>query len=185
MSLVSRKYASALMEAALELNQLDDIFNDFKIIQDSFNQNQDFWVLINSPGLQKKQQKQILMDIFGGKTNDALYNFLLILIDKNRFMELKSIFITFKDLYLAEKNTMEAMIVSAVELRDDYKEQLKKNLELKYQKNIILQTSIDPSILGGLIVYVGDQVIDGSSKRKLNNIKNSLKEIRLQQLGVS
>ncbi|MFZ7133030.1 MAG: ATP synthase F1 subunit delta [Eubacteriales bacterium] len=185
MSLVGKKYATALMGVAKDHCQLDEIYNDFKIIVNALDENKQMWTLMNTPSLQTQLKKDILKAITGEAFNSFLYNFFMILLEKHRFLELKFIFLSFKESYLAEKNTMEATVVSVIELKQEFKERLQKQLEAKYKKSIVLQTEVDPSILGGLIVYVGDQVIDGSMRRKLNNMKNNLKEIRLQQLGVS
>lgn len=137
------------------------------------------WELINIPSIEKSQQKELINTIFGNNMNSYLYNFLMILFDKNRFIELEFIFLAFKDYYFVEKNTLEASIVSVIELSEEQLKTIQKKLEQRTNKKIIITNEIDESILGGLIIYVGDQVIDGSIRSQLNNMKIELKAIRL------
>ncbi|MPW27003.1 F0F1 ATP synthase subunit delta [Alkalibaculum sp. M08DMB] len=185
MSLASKKYSFALIEIAKQNNMLDEIYEEFKIIVTELTQQADIWSLMNIPSIETSQQKKLINTIFGDDINQYLYNFLMILFDKNRFNELEFIFLAFKDYYLSEKNTLEASILSVNELSEEHMKLIQVKLEKRYKKNILITNKLDESILGGLIVYVGDQVIDGSIKSQLNNMKHELKELRLQELGVN
>ncbi|MFZ7119678.1 MAG: ATP synthase F1 subunit delta [Eubacteriaceae bacterium] len=185
MSLVSKKYASALMDVAKENANLDEVYEQFKIVIDELTTDKRIWMLLNIPSMDTKMRKNLISDIFKNSLNQYLYNFIMILFDKNRFNELKFIFLSFKELYLMEKNMIEVTVVSVLELSESQKNTLKVKLEKQYNKIVILHNKIDKTILGGLIIYVGEKVIDGSIKSKLMNLRNDLKEIRLQELGVS
>lgn len=185
MSLASKKYSLALIEIAKENNMLDEIYEEFKTITTELIQDKKMWELINIPSISTSDQKELIQTIFGKNINKYLLNFLMILFDKNRFDELEFIFLAFKDYYLAEKNTLEASVLSVIELSKEHMQGIQQKLERRFKKKIMITNQIDQSILGGLIVYVGDQVIDGSVRSQLNHIKNGLKEIRLQELGVN
>lgn len=185
MSLASKKYSVALLDIAKEHNMLDEIYEQFKTIVTELTRDKKMWELMNIPSMKTSEQKELIKTIFGQEINEFLYNFLMILFDKNRFNELEFIFLAFKDSYLAEKNTLEASVLSVIELSKENISAIQEKLEKRFCKNILITNEIDESILGGLIVYVGEQVIDGSIKSQLSNIKSNLKLIRLQELGVN
>lgn len=185
MSLASKKYSFALLDIAKEHKILDEVYEQFKTIVTELTREKDMWQLMNIPSIGTSQQKELIKTIFGDDINQYLYNFLMLLYEKNRFSELESIFQSFKEFYLAEKNTLEASILSVIELSEEHIKAIKEKLEKRYSKNILITNEIDETILGGLIVYVGDQVIDGSIRSQLSTMKIELKEIRLQELGVN
>lgn len=185
MSLSSKKYSFALIDIAKEHDMLDEIYEQFKTIVTELTREEGMWELINIPSIETSEQKKLIRTIFGEDINEYLYNFFMLLFDKSRFNELEDIFQSFRDYYLAEKNTLEASILSVLALSEEHIKVIKEKLEKRYKKNILMTNEIDPSILGGLIIYVGDQVIDGSIKSQLNGMKSGLKEIRLQELGVN
>ncbi|HAE60753.1 MAG TPA: hypothetical protein DCG38_00200 [Eubacteriaceae bacterium] len=185
MSLVGKKYSQALLEVAKEKNTTDEIYNQFKSIIEALDANEELWDILTIPSIESDEKKAIIEKIFKGSIDGFLYSFLMISVDKNRVTDLKDIFESFKELYFVENNMVEATVVSAVALEEKDIKRLKGKLEKRYEKTVMIQSRIDPDIIGGLIVYVGDQVIDGSIKRKIAMMKNDLKEIRLQELGVN
>ncbi|MBF7096154.1 ATP synthase F1 subunit delta [Alkalibacter mobilis] len=185
MSLVGKKYSQALLEVAKEQKIVDEIYEQFRMVMRSFRDNLKLWEILILPSTQTDEKKIILEKIYKDQINGYLYNFLMLSVDKNRIEDIKDVFDSFRELYFAENNLVEANVVSAIELDEKDKERLKDKLEKKYNKTVMLTTEIDKSIIGGLIVYIGDQVIDGSVKRKISLLKNELKEIRLQELGVN
>jgi F-type H+-transporting ATPase subunit delta len=185
MSLVGRKYSQALLEVAKEKGKTDEIYNQFKSIIEALDSKEKMWEILMLPSVESDEKKNIFENLFKDKIDGFLYSLLMISVDKNRVADLKNIFESFKDLYFVENNMVEATVVSAVALEENDIKRLKEKLEKKYKKTVIIQSRIDLDIIGGLIVYVGDQVIDGSIRRKVAMLKNDLKEIRLQELGVN
>ena len=185
MSLASKRYSLALIDIAKENNMLDEIYEQFKIVVKELTKEKKMWELINIPSIETSQQKQLIQTIFGGGINPYLNNFLMVLFDKNRFNELEFIFSAFKDYYFVEKNTVEASVLSVIKLSEEHIKAIQEKLEKRTNKNIIVTNEIDESIIGGIVIYFGDQVIDGSIRSQLNSMKIELKSIRLQELGVN
>jgi len=101
-------------------------------------------------------------------------NLLNILLQNNKLDLLPYIAINFKKLVLEYQNIAEAKAVTAIELNDSQKEQLKKALEERYLVQVLLKYEIDSALIGGVVIYIRDQVIDGSIKTALHCLKQSL-----------
>lgn len=185
MSLVGKKYSRALMEVAENESNIDQVYEQFKSVVDILDENKPLWDILVSPTTETIEKKSILENIFKASINGYLYNFMMVVTDKNRIVDLKDIFKEFRDIYFEKKNMVEATIVTAVEIDENLLSKLKDNFEKKYNKTVMVKPEVDPDIIGGLVVYVGDHVIDGSIKRKLSMLRNELKEIKLQELGVN
>lgn len=184
MSLIGKRYAIALLDVAKENNMIDRMYDEFELVINNITKEKDLWQLFISPSIENNQKKEISKEIFGDYLNKFLLNFLNILIEKNRIKDIKDIFYSFKSLTHDEKNMLEASAITAIAMSDVEKKRLKENLEKKYNKKVLLKNEIDQSIIGGIIVYIGNQVIDGSVRKSLSNLKQELQEIRLQELGV-
>lgn len=115
----------------------------------------------------------VSIDIVVAKFPPAL-NLLNILLQNNRLDLLPYIAINFKKLVLEYQNTVEAKVVTVIELSDSQKKQLKKALEERYLAQILLKYEIDSALIGGVVIYIRDQVIDGSIKTALHCLKQSL-----------
>ena len=82
--------------------------------------------------------------------------------------------------YKERKNILEAEAVTAVEMTPEQVEKITEELAEKYGKTIVLKTSVDPSILGGMVLYVGNEMLDASVKARFEGLKKQLKTIQLQ-----
>jgi len=185
MSLVGKKYAQALFEVAKEEDKVDAYYQQMTMINSQLKENEDFFEILLLPSVEVKEKKEMLRKVFEPTLDREILQFLILLLDKRRFIDFELIYLEFKTLFLEENKQLEATIVSVLPLEEKEINQLKKNLESRYQKTITIENKIDPALIGGVVVYVGDQVIDGSVKRKLTTMRNELREVRLQQLGVN
>lgn len=185
MSLVGKKYAQALMEVATEQDMVKEIYEEFRSIMIGLRDHRDLWEILILPSTQSDEKKGIIDKIYKGNINAYLYNLLMVVVDKNRLDDLKLIYESYRELYYEKNKLVEANVVTVVPMTEEEEEALKKKLEERTKKTVLLTTRIDDSIIGGMIVYIGDQVIDGSVRRKISLLRNELKEIRLQELGVN
>ena len=106
--------------------------------------------------------------------------FLKTLADRGRENELMDMFPEFERGYKERKNILEAEAVTAVEMTPEQVEKITEELAEKYGKTIVLKTSVDPSILGGMVLYVGNEMLDASVKARFEGLKKQLKTIQLQ-----
>lgn len=178
MSLAVKKYANALLEIAVEENCLDEVYGQFKIFNGELCENSQLEKLLVMDIIPSTQKRAILKD-FLAQCNPLFANFIKIIIDKDREEELKLMYLEFNELYKQEKNIIEATAVTAIELSEAEVEDMKNKLAEKYNKTVILENKIDESILGGVVLYIGDSVVDASLKAKLDGLRNTMKQIKL------
>ena len=125
----------------------------------------------------KNEKTQLIEALFNNKINNDLKNFLKILVEKGRISSLKSIELTFKELLNDKHNIIEGTVISAIALTEKQVKELEEKLSKKYNKNVTLENEVDQSILGGVLVRLGNTQIDGSVKTRLNNIKDQLTQV--------
>jgi len=117
--------------------------------------------------------RQTLIDAIITKL-PMVINLLNLLLQNNQLNLLPDIAINFKNLVLEYQNTTEAKVVTTIELSDSQKQQLKQALEERYKAKILLKYEINSALIGGVVIYIRDQVIDGSIKTALHCLKQSL-----------
>ena len=115
--------------------------------------------------------------IFENQLSDNMNNFLKIVIDKDRMSAIEDIKESYKNLLNDKNNILEGTAITAVPLNEEEIKDLEKNLSKKYNKNVTLNNIVDESILGGVLVKLGNEEIDGTVKTRLAKIKNQLSQV--------
>lgn len=169
---LDRRYALALYEVAESKGKVDEYLQDLREICDLIENNHDFYEVIRHPQINTRRKKQTFINIFKGKIDEELLSFLLILIEKDRILYLREKLNEMEKIDLERKNTLKGVIRTAVPLLDRELESLKSIFEKKYDKNIIFETKVDKSVLGGVYVRVGNDVIDDTVKSKIEEMKD-------------
>ncbi|MGL4570306.1 MAG: F0F1 ATP synthase subunit delta [Clostridium sp.] len=168
---LDRRYALALYKVAEEKNKVDEYLQDLREICDIIDNNEELKAVIEYPQISTKQKKKIFIDVFKGKIDEELLSFLLILIEKRRILYLREKLNQFEQIHLERNNVVIAHVKSVIDMTDEQSAELKNKLEKMYNKTVIIEHEIDKSIIGGLYVRVGNDVIDGSIKSKLDEMK--------------
>ncbi len=168
---LDRRYALALYEVAEEKGTVQEYLRDLKEICDLIENNHDFHEVIKHPQISTKKKKQTFINIFKGKIDEELLSFLLILIEKDRILFLKEKLAQMQIIDLERKNTVKGIVKTAVPLLKEEFDQLKTKFENKYNKTILFEAVVDKSILGGVYVRIGNEVIDGTVINKINEMK--------------
>ncbi|AEB76931.1 F0F1 ATP synthase subunit delta [Clostridium botulinum] len=168
---LDRRYALALYEVAEKNGKVEEYIQELKEIVDLINNNEELLKIVQHPEVTTSKKKKIFKEIFKGKIDDNLLAFLLILIEKERIMYLKEKVKEMEKIHLEKQNIIVAHIKSVVPLSEEQKNILIEKLSKKYQKNIMLKEQLDKSLIGGLYVRIGDDVIDGTIKGKFEEIR--------------
>lgn len=168
---LDRRYALALYEVAEEKGKVDEYIQDLREICDLIDNNKDFHEVVKHPQISTRNKKKTFINIFKGKIDEELLSFLLILIEKDRILYLREKLNEMEKIRLERNNTLIAVVKSAVPLLEGEISKLQETLEKKYKKKIIMKTKVDKSLLGGLYVRVGNDVIDGTIKSKISEMR--------------
>lgn len=168
------KYAQAMYEVAVESNLLKEAEEQLTLVGSTLSEHEDLANLIYHPRVLPKAKKEVITRVFGQDLAESVQNFLLLLVDKRRETILPSIIKEFKNLVNVASNIIEAEVTTALPLTDEQHTALAQKLSQVTGKNVILKTKIDTSILGGVVVKIGDKLIDGSVVRQLNTLQTTL-----------
>lgn len=175
MSNISKAYADALFELSIEENILDEIMEEIGGLSQIFSQNADFVKLLNAPTVTKEEKCQITDNVFSGKINKNLLNFIKVMIGRKDTAEIKASFTDFEKLYNRHNNIEKAVATTAVPMSEELKEKLVEKLKSLTGKNILLTNRVDPACLGGVILQMEDIQFNDSISAKLETLKNQLK----------
>ncbi len=171
MTATSNNFAEALFMLASEENAIDSFYTDLKLVNLVFTENTKYIYLLSAPSISKTERLDSIRAVFDGKLCEHILSFLCLLCEKGKIAELPLVFTEYEKLREWASRTVEAVVVSAVELSDTQQEKLIKALEKRTGKNVILKTVIDKSVLGGLTVTLDGEVIDGSVKANLKHVR--------------
>lgn len=175
--LVSKVYAEALFDVGLEKGSLEALSAQLSDVCQIFAANPEFFELYKAPNIALDNRKKIVEDTFGGQVLPELLNFLRLLLDKNRGFFIQEIGRDFQKLVETHQGVVKGIVYVTYALSDDQIRKLEDKLSTSTGKRILLTQKIDPEILGGLVVHLGDKVIDNSFKKKLDDMKEDLLQL--------
>tara|TARA_R110001592_G_scaffold102109_2_gene288467 strand:- start:8650 stop:9204 length:555 start_codon:yes stop_codon:yes gene_type:complete len=167
---VASRYAKSLIGIAIEQNALEEVYNDMLSIDAVCTHSHDLVVMLKSPIVKANKQEAILNEIFTS-INTISKAFIKIIIAKKRAGLLADIAKAFIEAYKIHKNIKTAHVTSAIALTADQKAKVIALLNKTDNATIDLQEIINPEIIGGMILRVGDRQVDESIKRKLTSLE--------------
>lgn len=171
---VARRYAAALFTQALDANTLDAVHADLGTVALAAEQVAPLRTIIHQPLITEERKKSALKAAFGSKIGVQTLSFLNLLVDKRRIGLLPEIYTEFDRQAREHKNIALAEATSAVPLTVAEEKALQASLEKRTGKKIELKTAVDPSLMGGLMVRIGDTVWDGTVKSELERLREHL-----------
>ena len=168
---IARPYAEALFQISLdEGEKFNDELNFLATVLRDKNLN----LYLSNPAVSKDKGKKFVLSFLPENFNQSLKNFFELLVDNSRIIFFEEILQQFHNLENEHNKKLEAKILSAFELLDNQKDSIKERLEKKFNKKVVLSCIVDKTLIGGVTIIIGDYVIDGSIKRNLEILKNSI-----------
>ncbi len=176
MSGAVKEYTASLFELAAEQQSQREFGDALHLIQKQLEENPDYIELLSYPGISVEVRKDLLSQAFGAVVPEYVLSFVQLLCEKGR-MNLFALCVEEYDaLYHAMNLISEARVVSALALTEDEKSRLVQKLETLSGHQVQARYEIDPSLLGGVVVYMDDSVLDGSLRKKLKEIKEVISQ---------
>lgn len=174
---VAGRYAEALYDIALKQNLVDQLEAELKAIEEIFRGSADLQQVLYHPQITIADKKDLFNNLFKGKVLDVTGNFLALLVDRRREAFFGDIVAEFVNMANTARNIVAANVASAVELNDKEKGTLGQILAKLTGKKVQTSYAVDPSLIGGVVVRIGDKIIDGSIKTRMATLKERLKAI--------
>lgn len=171
MTEISKEYGTALFMLAAENGKRKEYDEALSLISAAFADNPEYSVFLASPGVTLEERLAAIDAAFASLPEDVV-SFLKLLCERGRIGGLDESIKEYKQLLAASEHVSTAYITSAVELTDEEVSVLKNKLEAICHNTVSMEFSIDPSLLGGLIVEVDGRILDGSLRHHLNEVKD-------------
>lgn len=175
-NVLAKRYAKALLESLKE-EEVEVVRKDLETFQVILQSSQETRKLLLSPVFSLEEKKgviKILSERIG--ISKESQNFFELLIEKDRLRYFKEVRTSFETLLYERRNRVKAYVISSNSFSPYYESQLRERLRHITKKEIDMDIKTDPSLIGGLIVKIGDVIYDGSIKGHLSNIKEELLE---------
>ncbi len=174
---VARVYAEALLGAADKRGEVDATLEQLdSLVSDVFRADPLVEQFFASPAVPTAVKAAQIQSLFGPRGSELFTNFLLVLNDHGRLELLRAILAAFRDLNDQRVGRVRVLVRSAAPLPEDQQQRLRQQLREALQRDPVLDTRVDPDLLGGMIVRVGDWQYDGSVRTRLQAIRNHLIE---------
>ncbi len=171
---IARPYATAVFRLAKEKKALAKWSDELALIA-AVSDNAQVRALIDDPKLPSSELERALLAIFDGKLSDAAVNLVKLLVENDRLVIIADIVAAFEELKALDEGTLEAELTAASKPTDAQVSALVKQLEAKFGKKIEAQVKLDPELIGGIKIVVGDTVIDASVRGQLQSLAYTLK----------
>lgn len=171
---VSIRYAQSLLDLAIEQNILNNVYADAKLINGVVQSNKDFVLMLNSPIIKTDKKIAIFKEIFASQISELTLLFVNLITTKNRESLLDQIFDSFITLYDQYKGIQKVVVTTVSGIDDELRKKVLEIVKTTTKNEIELVEKIDPSIIGGFILKIGDRQLDSSVERTLKNLKKEL-----------
>ncbi|MCI8773719.1 MAG: F0F1 ATP synthase subunit delta [Lachnospiraceae bacterium] len=178
--LISKTYGDALFELAVEENKVDDLLDEIGQLQKVLQENVDFGRLMTHPKINKDEKIQVVTDVFKGRISDELLGFLTIIISKDRYQEIDGILEYFLTEVKKYKGIGVATVTTAVPLREEQCKKVEQRLlDTTDYKSMEIHYKQDAALIGGMVIRIGDRVVDSSISTKLNELQKDLLKVQI------
>lgn len=167
-------YARGLFELSKEQGVVDQIMDEFHDLIDYMRTDAEFARFMNSPTVDEDTRRTVLDKLFRGKMHDLLLNTLLVMNDKGRNTLYAAACRSFEELLEEDRGQVEVHVIVAAPLSERLRAQLTGVMAGRTSRKPIILEAVDSRIIGGLIVQVGDELIDASVVKRLENMRSRL-----------
>lgn len=176
---VAKRYARALLDLGVEKGKFAVFQKQLRDLADAYGGSPELRAILNNPGVSGAERRKVLETISQKAMFDPLLrNFAMILLDNDRFEYVEHIAEEFDALVDEHSGNVRATVTTAKELKDSQVAVIKGAIAKLTGKNVLLETEVDPEILGGVVTRVGNTLYDGSVRTQLETLKESiLKEV--------
>lgn len=178
--LAADRYAEALFELAAEQGGIGDLAEQVKLAEQAFAANPEFLELLTHPKVTREEKHAVIENVFGGRFDERLTGLLAVIVDKGRCAEIPEVFALFLDKVCEHLKIGKASVTSATELTAAQKKRIEEKLlsQTEYE-SFEITYSVDPALIGGMVLRIRDRVVDASIKSKLSRMARNLSAIQL------
>ena len=177
---ISKVYRDGLFSFALENDKLDTIWEEVRMIRQILSENPTFVKTICHPEITKQDQIKLLDDAFKGKVSDEVMGFFHVLADKKRLKELDAVLEYFDRSAKEYKKIGVVYVTVPMELTKAQQDKIRERiLEVSSYETLEMHVETDASLLGGMVIRIGDEILDNSIRSKMEHMARKINQIKL------
>ncbi|CCZ90010.1 aTP synthase subunit delta [Clostridium sp. CAG:167] len=177
---ISKVYGDALFSLALENDKLDTIWEEVRMTRQILSENPTFVKTICHPEITKQDQIKLLDDAFKGKVSDEVMGFFHVLADKKRLKELDAVLEYFDRSAKEYKKIGVVYVTVPMELTKAQQDKIRERiLEVSSYETLEMHVETDASLLGGMVIRIGDEILDNSIRSKMEHMARKINQIKL------
>lgn len=177
---LAQRYGQALFGAALSAGVENEVGEDLMGLQTIQSEDRVVARMLEAPNIGDDEKHDFFDRVFKGRANDLTVRFFHLLLDKRRTLISTDAAEAYLELLRAHRGEVKARVTSAGPLEEAEAEKLRTALEKRTGKKIEIDSHVDPAVLGGLVVIMGDQILDGSVRTQLREVREKLLETNIQ-----
>lgn len=171
---VAGRYAEALLRTAKPAGTLAGCAESYAGVLEVMAANRDLVIFLDSPQVSEREKKEVLKKVLGPRVEPVLLDFFNLLLDRNRIELLRDIGEVFAELVEVDQGLVRARVVTAIALPADLEAKLRDKLAQVTGKTVVLEKKVDPAVIGGVCVTLGDRIIDGTVRTNLDRLRKTL-----------
>ncbi|MBM4177973.1 MAG: ATP synthase F1 subunit delta [Ignavibacteria bacterium] len=171
---ISRRYAKALLSVAVDKNILEAVTRDVETLRSTAEASRDLRSMLRSPVIESRVKKAVLQEALASTVTPEMLEFFNLVIDKGRGDLWREISGQFRSLVDGIEKIERIEVTSAVEIEASQRSALETSIGKKLGKKVVASYRVDPAIMGGAVIRIGDQIQDGSLRHQLHVLKHKL-----------
>jgi F-type H+-transporting ATPase subunit delta len=177
--MVGKRYALALFSAAESADLTDQVQGNLILLSGLWEKNEELRIFIEAPQIAKEEKTEMLQETLRDKISELLLQFLLFLLEKDRFQQISEIAKHYDKLLKEKQGIVEARVTTASPIDEKLALPLKEKLQRKTGKKVALVFQTDPSLIGGIRVIIGNQIIENSIRSELCKLREDLLSLKV------
>ena len=180
---VARVYTDAMLDLAEARGQEDELGDELAALAEVYRRDPQFERFVSSPLVDAEEREASLERMLRGRASDLLVDSLQVMNRKGRLGLLPAVAESYRHTLYRRRGRVEVQVASAVELSEANREQLRQAIHRRTGRDPVLEVTVDPSLIGGLVVRIGDQKIDASVATQLENLSQTLLTRAAREVG--
>lgn len=181
---LASRYAKSLIDLAVEQNSLEETLKDVQLMDSTIRSSSEFASVLKSPVIKADKKDAIIDAILGQRMSILTKSFVKLLTAKGREGTLAEMATSFLSQYRTMKHISQVTLITAAPVSEEVKESIRSKVALAMPgQSVELSTKVDPDLIGGFVLELGDKLVDASIRRDLNDIKKHfLKNLYVSEL---
>ena len=173
-SKISVRYAKALLQSALDKDNLDTVYQDMLQLYQICRKVNEFELFLQNPVVTQSKKKEMIRTVFGGKVTGLTLSFVEMIVENKREMYIEDITRRFLDDYKQHKGITTVVLTTTVPVDQQIKERISQLIEETYKTIVELEEKQDKQLIGGFVINIDDKMMDASVARQLRDMYRKL-----------